>query len=84
MKPKILLVQFRINPTAVEQERVSIQREVGDTCEVGFVSALDKEIDWNFPEVLMEEYTGVVLGGSGDLDFDGGRPADDEVRRISY
>jgi len=84
MTPKILLVQFRTNPIAVEQERSSIVREVGGVCEVGYISALDKEVDWNFPEVLIAGYSGVILGGSGDLDFDGGRPADDEVRRISY
>lgn len=84
MKPKILLVQFRTNPIAILQERESVKREIGEACEVGFVSALDPEIEWNFPEVILEGYSGVILGGSGDLDFDGGRPADDEVRRISY
>jgi GMP synthase-like glutamine amidotransferase len=83
MKKKILLVQFRTNQVAVSQEQKSIKRELGDSVELGVVSALDKSIDWNFPEVILAEYSGVVLGGSGDLDFDGGRSADDEVRRIS-
>ncbi len=81
---KILTIQFRTNPNSIAQEQKSIIRELGESVAVDFVSALDQSIDWNFPETVMEGYQGVILGGSGDLDFDGGRPADDEVRKLSY
>jgi GMP synthase-like glutamine amidotransferase len=81
---KILTIQFRTNDKTIAQEQQSIQREIGAAARVEFVSALDETLDWQYPEVIMEEYDGVVLGGSGDLDFDGNRPVDDEVRKISY
>jgi len=81
---KILGIQFRINKSSVEQEQVCISREVETNAEIHFIDALDKTIDWNFPEVLMSGYSGVILGGSGDLDFDGNRCVDDEMRRISH
>ncbi len=82
---KILAVQFRINQFALEQEQKCFKRELtkDSIVEVDFVSALDKSIDWNFPEIILEGYSAVVLGGSGDLDFDGQRAVDDEVRKIS-
>jgi GMP synthase (glutamine-hydrolysing) len=51
---------------------------------VEFVSALDDTIDWNFPEVVMQQYAGVILGGSGDFDFDGGRSNEDPAKVMSY
>jgi len=59
-------------------------REVGESTEVDFVCALTDPRDWNFPEVIMEDYDGVILGGSGDFDFDGERDESDEDRKISY
>lgn len=84
MSVKILLIQFRTNPKAVIQEKESVRRELGDTVVLETKDALDFSIDWNFPETIMEPYQGVILGGSGDLDFDGNRPEGDVVRRISY
>ncbi len=81
--PKILTIQFRTNEFALEQERMCLARELGDAVQVDFISALDTTIDWNYPETIVNSYSGVVLGGSGDLDFDGNREPDDEVRKIS-
>lgn len=81
---KILTIQFRINQKAIALEQKSIAREIGENALVDFISALDTNLDWQYPETIMENYHGVILGGSGDLDFDGGRSQDDEVRMISY
>ena len=81
---KILGIQFRINTKSKEHEQACISREIKANTKIDFIDALDKTIDWNFPEVLMEGYSGVILGGSGDLDFDGDRCLDDKVRKISY
>jgi len=83
MKPKVLVIQFRINEISLEQEKKCLKREVSDLVELDYLSALDKNIDWNYPEVILAGYSGIILGGSGDLDFDGERPVDDEVRKIS-
>lgn len=84
MVAKILGIQFRKRETSEQLERASVLREVGDSAQVDFVSALDTALDWQSPEAMMIGYHGVILGGSGDFDFDGGRPDDDEDRRISF
>lgn len=80
MNPRILCFQFRKNPTAVEQERRAIEREAGTYCEITFLDSHEADISWNKPETVLAGYTGVILGGSGDYDFDGGRPLDDPAR----
>lgn len=80
---KVLVIQFRTNPVAIAQERVSISRGLGSGVEVEFVDALDLSIDWNYSKVTIKNYQGIIFGGSGDLDFDGNRPEGDLVKRIS-
>lgn len=81
---KILAIQFRRNPVSIEQEQACIVREAGIYTGVDFVSALDETIDFQFPETILEGYSGVILGGSGEFDFDGNRDLSDENRKISY
>ncbi len=84
MQARILSIQFRKKETSIRLEQESITREIGDSATIDFISALDAAIDWSSPEILLIGYHGVILGGSGDFDFDGGRPDDDEDKRISY
>jgi GMP synthase (glutamine-hydrolysing) len=81
---KILGIQFRTKESSIIHEQKTIARELGDEVAIDFMSALDTSIDWHFPETVLEGFDGVILGGSGDLDFDGGREESDEVRKISY
>lgn len=84
MRATILCIQFRINPDSIAQERACMQREVGVYVDVEFKNALDESIDWNHPADLMKAYQGVILGGSGELYFDGEKELVDPVRKISY
>ena len=84
MRAKILGIQFRVKPDAVSHEQACLQREAGVYADIEFVSALDTSVDWNEPSKMMGEYQGVILGGSGDFDFDGGRLSDDPARAVSY
>ncbi len=84
MQPKILLIQFRHNPVHSELETSSIVRELGPAVATYRVSALDDSIDWNDPKSLLESYDGLILGGSGDFDFDGGRDVSDVAKVQSY
>lgn len=77
------MVQFRINPISRNQEQVCISRELNGSCECSYISALDQSFDWQSPDLLLSGYDGVILGGSGDLDFDGNRPKEDKVRETS-
>ena len=79
---KILGIQFRINQKIREQEQICLSRGIGDV-DIDFINVFDDSIDWSLPRQILLGYQGVILGGSGDLDFDGSRPADDEVRLAS-
>lgn len=82
--PRILLIQFRLRAVTSEMELQSIAREVGPVLQVVPLSVLDSTIDWSKPAQLLSGYSGIILGGSGDFDFDGGRPCGDSVQQTSY
>ncbi len=84
MNTKILAIQFRKSPTSALLEQQSVVREIGASAVVDFVSALEDSLAWDYPESFMEAYQGVILGGSGDFDFDGGRDEFDEAKQISF
>jgi GMP synthase-like glutamine amidotransferase len=84
MQPKILLIQFRHNPIHSALETASIVRELGGTVDTVCLSALDESVTWNDPATLLVPFDGVILGGSGDFDFDGGRVDDDSAKMLSY
>lgn len=84
MRPKILAIQFRVNERMKLSERASIEREAGIYTDIVFIDVLDDSNDWGNPVALMAGYHGVILGGSGDFDFDGNRAIDDEARIASY
>lgn len=81
MIPTILVVQCRSNQRAIDLEKTSIRRETAHVAHVVFVSALDGEIEWSDSASILKKYDGLILGGSGDFDFDGGRLVDDPVRQ---
>jgi len=84
MRSTILCIQFRINPDSVAHERACMQREVGVYVDLEFKNALDNSIDWNQPADLMKDFQGVILGGSGELYFDGEKDQADPARKMSY
>ncbi len=80
---KILLIQSRKNPTVIALEEAEYRTALGERAELLCVSSLDITISWNEPEKMLSGIDGVLIGGSGDFDFDGGRADDDEARVIS-
>jgi GMP synthase (glutamine-hydrolysing) len=80
----ILLIQFRTRSVTAAMELQSIERELGDGVQVVSLSALDDTQEWCNPARLLGNYAGVIFGGSGDFDFDGGREPDDFVVETSY
>lgn len=82
--PRILVIQFRLRDKTVVLEQQSILREIGPEVVVKFSSALDTSWSWNDPKSLLQDYDGVMFGGSGDFDFDGGRPEHDQAKITSY
>ncbi|MES2749197.1 MAG: hypothetical protein V4606_02285 [Patescibacteria group bacterium] len=83
-QPSILIIQFRLRDKTRTLEQQSIQREIGPAVKLEFISALDTTCLWDNPALLLENYAGVMFGGSGDFDFDGGRPEDDQAKSTSY
>ncbi|MEZ4194848.1 MAG: type 1 glutamine amidotransferase [Candidatus Paceibacterota bacterium] len=84
MLTKVLVIQFRINDSLLEREQNCINRSIGKICQVDYVSALKTDVDWQYPETVVGHYDGFILGGSGDLDFDGARAENDPARHLSY
>lgn len=80
---KVLVVQFRTNEAAILSEQRSISRELGSGCVTSYIDAFDESLPWDDPQTLLADYTGLVLGGSGEFDFDGNRAVTDEARVIS-
>lgn len=82
--PLILGIQFRSNERAIVGEQSAIKNALQGVVDVAFASALDTTLPWEHPQTMLAEYQGVILGGSGDFDFDGGRSDDDEAKKTSY
>jgi GMP synthase (glutamine-hydrolysing) len=51
--------------------------------ELVFVSSLDTSQMWRQPELMLDGIQGVIIGGSGEFDFDGGRGLTDTARTTS-
>ncbi len=83
MKPQILAIQFRENVDSIAGEQKSIVREIGEHAEVTFISALNEALAWTDPYAILQHYHGVILGGSGEFDFDGNRSEDDRAKQMS-
>lgn len=80
---KILIIQSRRRPEMLAAEQEEYRRAVGERTLVDFISSLDTTLTWNEPEKMLASYDGVIFGGSGEFDFDGGRTPDDVARITS-
>lgn len=74
---KILVIQSRKRPEMIQAERGEYRRAIPEQYEIGFISSLDESIEWESPSVVLDSYDAVILGGSGEFDFDGGREKGD-------
>ncbi len=81
---RILVIQSRTAPEMITAEQESFRRSVTYSMHIDFISSLDESYAWNVPHQLTASYGAVILAGSGDFDFDGGRTHDDDARRTSY
>lgn len=79
----IIVIQFRVNQESIDHEKRCLQQQLGDQVNIQFLSALDSTIDWFLPEKIFEGFSGIILGGSGNLDFDGGETQRDAIRQLS-
>lgn len=80
---RILIIQSRINPETITSEQEAYRLACGDEAELTFLSSLDESLSWTNPEEVFEEYDGVILGGSRELDFDGGRKSSDPFKILA-
>ncbi|MDQ5955492.1 MAG: hypothetical protein QG621_495 [Patescibacteria group bacterium] len=67
----------------VAGEQEEYKRATKGEVELRFVSTLDESQPWQEPQKMLEGVDGVILGGSGEFDFDGGRTNDDPARTTS-
>lgn len=64
-------------------EKEEYAQVLEERAELVCISSLDESLPWNEPEKIVTGYDAVLIGGSGDFDFDGGRADDDEARIVS-
>jgi len=80
----ILIIQSRARPEMVAGEQDEYRRAFTGT---GFIpvfqSALDTSLPWNEPASIIGDARGVMLAGSGEYDFNGGRDLHDPARATS-
>lgn len=82
MAAKILVIQFRTNPDAIESEQESLRCMLGG-CGFDFKNALVGDIEWDRPKDVLKEFDASILAGSGELYFDGGHAHDHEGRVVT-
>jgi len=80
---RIVLLQSRTDPEHITEERENFERVIGDAAKLECISTLDEKLAWTSPAELLQGVSGVMLGGSADFDFHGGRPEGDPVRLAS-
>ncbi len=83
-QPCILVIQFRLRDKTRTLEQQSIAREIGVDVSLEFISALDTTQPYDDPKNLLQGFSGVIFGGSGDFDFDGGRQEHDHAKITSF
>ncbi len=74
---KILVIQSRKRPEMIQAEQGEYTRAIPQDCILTFISSLDETVAWHNPLEILADYNAVILGGSGEFDFDGGREAED-------
>lgn len=80
----VLVIQSRLRPELIAGEQEEYRRVLlGTDVTPIFKSSLDESLPWTDPVTLLDGVSAVILGGSGDLDFDGGRAKGDPVPAIS-
>ncbi len=74
---KILLIQSRMSATMIALEQEEYTEAINNRAELVCISSLDETLPWDEPAEMLKGINGVLIGGSGDFDFDGGRAPDD-------
>jgi GMP synthase (glutamine-hydrolysing) len=77
---KILVIQSRRAPERCSFERCAYQRAAGVDVDFDFESTLNTEQEWSSPELILDGYDAVIIGGSSDFFLHGGKTEDDADR----
>jgi GMP synthase-like glutamine amidotransferase len=77
---KVLLIQSRRTPEKNQAEFDRFTRAFHRRAELVFESSVNTARDWQNPEDIVRGYDAVILGGSSDFFFDGGRHESDPER----
>lgn len=80
--PNILLVQFRASPETIENEQRAVRRSIGNCGNVRTLSFFEAATAEELRDACLGA-DGVIFGGSGDFDIDGGRSPADPARATS-
>ena len=82
---KILVIQFRTNTQTLMDEQTAFLKSLETMgIKIVFKNAFLDNFDWEKPKEILGDAQGVILGGSGEFDFDGGRDLQDEKKIASH
>jgi GMP synthase (glutamine-hydrolysing) len=82
---RIILIQFRTNNDTLKEEKLAFEKALTSiNVELVTKNAFLDNLDWSNFLSIIEGAEGVILGGSGEFDFDGGRNESDEKRLMSH
>jgi GMP synthase (glutamine-hydrolysing) len=79
----ILIIQSRRRPEMLAAEQEEYARATEGVVKLIFKNSLDLTEPWDTPTSILGPAKAVIIGGSGELDFDGGRDEGHEVRLTS-
>lgn len=72
MKRKhILIIQYRTDASYLHERMCLYRSLLSKGTRLTMVSALDNDVNWQYPKKLLRGVNGVVLGGSGEFHFPG-------------
>lgn len=80
---RVLLIHSRVRHEVRSGEHALYEKAGKGLATFACISTLDKLRAWNDPAALLEGYDAVIIGGSSDFDFDGGRDEHDPARATS-
>jgi GMP synthase (glutamine-hydrolysing) len=73
-----------MRPAVIAKEREEFLRAYAGIADLSFVSTLDTTIPWDFPERVLNGFDALIIAGSGDFYFDGGKLPDDPARQTAH
>jgi len=76
----ILLIQFRTDASYLHERMCYYAKILGNgEVQLSIINAFDEDVSWSDPKSILDEYDGVILGGSGEFHFPGKKDKEEQL-----